>query len=203
MPDLNPSLVAWHALQWIGTPWAPGQSCRGAGADCVGLVRGVWRELTGISVPVPGWRDDWPAAPAQPLALALPRYARPVRVTAARPGHLAAFRRDGRVVHLGVITGAGQYIEAATGRAVRMGSARAPSSCWALLAHPDAVTGPAGLTPGDCLAVILPPDDRGHVRAQITEQVSGDLLAVTGDYPTVAAAVDHLGAIYPFIETVG
>lgn len=202
MADLNPNLVIWHALRWLGTPWAPRQACRGAGADCVGLVRGVWRELTGGTVAVPGWRDDWPVSAGDPLLAALRHYARPVPVTAARPGHIALFRRDRRAVHLGILFGDGQFIEAATGRSVRIGSGRGPSSCWALRGRADCETGPADLTPGDCLAVLMRPGPRG-VRAQITHQLTGALLAVTPFYASVDAALNHLGPIYPDIETVG
>ena len=32
---------------WIGTPYRHQASCRGAGTDCLGLLRGIWRELIG------------------------------------------------------------------------------------------------------------------------------------------------------------
>ncbi|SEA22843.1 hypothetical protein [Rubrimonas cliftonensis] len=35
------------ARAWIGTPYVPGASAQGAGADCLGLLRGVWRTLHG------------------------------------------------------------------------------------------------------------------------------------------------------------
>lgn len=200
-PDLNPNLIVWHGLQWIGTPWAAGQSCRGAGADCVGLALGVWRELTGLAVPRPGWRDDWPAGRVSPLLDGVRGYARPVPFTAARPGHLAVFRRAGRAVHLGVMVAPGQYLEAASLRAVRLAHAPRASSLWALPACPGAVTGPVDLTPGDCLAVVMP-HECGGFYAEITHQLTADLLARTPAYPSVSAALDHLGAIYPHIEVM-
>ncbi|WP_420431599.1 NlpC/P60 family protein [Hyphobacterium sp.] len=36
-----------EARRWIGTPYRRGASVRGAGCDCVGLVRGVWRACCG------------------------------------------------------------------------------------------------------------------------------------------------------------
>ena len=38
--------IVARARAWIGTPYRHRASCRGAGADCLGLVRGVWREVS-------------------------------------------------------------------------------------------------------------------------------------------------------------
>jgi NlpC/P60 family putative phage cell wall peptidase len=35
------------ARTWLGTPYHHPASTTGVGADCVGLIRGVWRELYG------------------------------------------------------------------------------------------------------------------------------------------------------------
>jgi NlpC/P60 family putative phage cell wall peptidase len=39
--------VVAAARRWIGTPYKHQASVRGVGCDCIGLVRGVWRELYG------------------------------------------------------------------------------------------------------------------------------------------------------------
>lgn len=39
--------VAGLARGWIGTPYRHRASVAGAGCDCLGLVRGIWRELHG------------------------------------------------------------------------------------------------------------------------------------------------------------
>lgn len=54
------------ALDWVGTPYQHQASRKGAGTDCLGLLRGVWRELLGSEpciVPPysPDWRDTGPA----------------------------------------------------------------------------------------------------------------------------------------------
>ncbi len=46
---------------WLGTPYRHQASLKGEGADCLGLVRGVWRETVGAEpteLPAyqPGWR---------------------------------------------------------------------------------------------------------------------------------------------------
>ncbi|HWW12917.1 MAG TPA: peptidase P60, partial [Brevundimonas sp.] len=35
------------ARSWLGTPYRHQASMKGQGADCLGLVRGVWREVVG------------------------------------------------------------------------------------------------------------------------------------------------------------
>ncbi len=48
------------AQGWIGTPYRHQASLRGSGADCLGLVRGIWRELLGDEpVAVPPYTSDW------------------------------------------------------------------------------------------------------------------------------------------------
>ncbi|MTH77211.1 peptidase [Paracoccus aestuariivivens] len=48
------------ARAWIGTPYVHQASARGAGTDCLGLVRGVWRELYGDEPELlPAYTPDW------------------------------------------------------------------------------------------------------------------------------------------------
>jgi len=47
------------ARRWIGTPYRHQASLRGAGCDCLGLVRGVWRDVYGGEPePVPAYSPD-------------------------------------------------------------------------------------------------------------------------------------------------
>jgi len=47
------------ARAWIGTPYVHQASVKGAGADCLGLLRGVWRELYGAEPEaVPAYTPD-------------------------------------------------------------------------------------------------------------------------------------------------
>lgn len=65
------ALVVAVARRWIGTPYRHQASCRGVGADCLGLVRGVWREVVG-SEPArpPAYTPDWAEATGQERLLA-------------------------------------------------------------------------------------------------------------------------------------
>ncbi|KAA8609687.1 peptidase [Salipiger aestuarii] len=48
------------ARGWIGTPYVHQSSVRGAGCDCLGLVRGVWREAIGPEPEdIPPYTRDW------------------------------------------------------------------------------------------------------------------------------------------------
>lgn len=48
------------ARTWLGTPYRHQASVRGVGADCLGLVRGVWREVVGQEPEaVPAYTPDW------------------------------------------------------------------------------------------------------------------------------------------------
>jgi NlpC/P60 family putative phage cell wall peptidase len=113
------------ARGWIGTPYRHQASCRGAGADCLGLVRGVWREVLGQEPErVPPYSFDWAETGAEEvLWRAAGRHCRPVPRMSEAPGDLILFRmRDGAVAkHLGVqaeIGAAASFIHAYSGHAV-------------------------------------------------------------------------------------
>ena len=40
-------MVIAIARSWLGTPYHDQASLRGVGCDCLGLARGVWREVVG------------------------------------------------------------------------------------------------------------------------------------------------------------
>ena len=48
------------ARGWIGTPYVHQSSLLGAGCDCLGLLRGVWREIRGAEPEaIPAYSLDW------------------------------------------------------------------------------------------------------------------------------------------------
>ena len=58
MPDIGD--VAIIARSWLGTPFVHQASAKGQGADCLGFVRGVWRELhSGDNVPNLDYAANW------------------------------------------------------------------------------------------------------------------------------------------------
>jgi NlpC/P60 family putative phage cell wall peptidase len=58
--DTGNHAVVAVARGWIGTPYVHQASEKGAGTDCLGLLRGVWRELVGKEpMPIPPYSADW------------------------------------------------------------------------------------------------------------------------------------------------
>jgi NlpC/P60 family putative phage cell wall peptidase len=99
--------VVGRARAWIGTPYRHQASCRGAGTDCLGLLRGLWREMLGAEPEeAPAYTPDW-SEPSrrQDLLLAAERHLRRVPRAAALPGDVALMRMaDGGVAkHVGVL----------------------------------------------------------------------------------------------------
>jgi NlpC/P60 family putative phage cell wall peptidase len=121
------------ARSWIGTPYRHQGSRRGAGADCLGLVRGVWRELLGSEpVPVPPYTPDWSEARREEeLWAAARRHLDPLEIEAAGPGDVLLFRmRSGSVAkHLGILSEGGaapRFIHAYSGHGVVESSLTGP-----------------------------------------------------------------------------
>lgn len=55
-----PATIVAAARAWLGTPYRHQAATRGAGCDCLGLVRGVWRGLYGSEpLALPPYRADW------------------------------------------------------------------------------------------------------------------------------------------------
>ena len=80
-------------------PTTTRRASRGVGCDCLGLVRGVWRELYGAEpMPIPPYSRDWGETGArEPLAEAARRVMIELPTTGLAPGALILFRmRAGR-----------------------------------------------------------------------------------------------------------
>jgi NlpC/P60 family putative phage cell wall peptidase len=112
------------ARRWIGTPYRHQASCRGAGADCLGLVRGVWRELYGREPEVPPpYTPDWAEAretAGETLAEAARRHLAEIAVEDADAGDVVLFRMrpQGPAKHAAILAAPGRMIHAYSGRAV-------------------------------------------------------------------------------------
>jgi NlpC/P60 family putative phage cell wall peptidase len=125
--------VVAEARSWIGTPYRHQASLKGAGADCLGLVRGVWRRLYGSEPEaVPPYAPDWSGSPGdEALWEAALRHLLPV----AEPGEgqVLLFRmRDGAAArHLGISAARDRrasFIHAYSGHAV---AENALTDAWA------------------------------------------------------------------------
>lgn len=105
------SAVVAEARLWIGTPYVHQASRRGAGCDCLGLVRGIWRALHGTEPDVlPRYSADWDEPQgAEVLWAAARRHLLPVdgRPMAAGQVMLFRMREDAVAKHLGVVSAVG------------------------------------------------------------------------------------------------
>ncbi|WP_227267853.1 C40 family peptidase [Roseobacter weihaiensis] len=111
MTTLQNAIVI-EARRWIGTPYIHQSSVFGAGADCLGLLRGIWRTVYGDEPEaVPAYSMDWsePQGEERLWAAAL-RHLTPKPLAAEAPADVLLFRmRQGSVAkHLGVVSGVGK-----------------------------------------------------------------------------------------------
>jgi NlpC/P60 family putative phage cell wall peptidase len=127
--------IVAEARGWIGTPYLHQASVKGAGADCLGLLRGVWRSICGTEPQsVPAYTRDWAETGAdEVLMAAASRWLVRQDASAIVPGDVLLFRmRDGSIAkHLGIAADCGpkpSFIHAYTGHGVVESPLSAP---WA------------------------------------------------------------------------
>lgn len=122
---MNRPEIAAAARAWIGTPYLHQASVKGAGADCLGLVRGLWREMRQAEPEaIPPYTADW-AEPARDEALwrAARRWLVEHPLGDERIGDVLLFRmmRGSVAKHLGVQVHLGAtpaFVHAYTGHGV-------------------------------------------------------------------------------------
>jgi NlpC/P60 family putative phage cell wall peptidase len=119
------SEVVAAARGWIGTPYLHQCSTRGAGCDCLGLLRGVWREVIGAEPEaIPAYTQDWSEPQGEErLWRAALRHLTPKPLDAEAPGDVLLFRmREGAVAkHLGLQARSGpeaSFVHAYSGHGV-------------------------------------------------------------------------------------
>ena len=124
-----------EARRWLATPYVHQASCCGAGADCLGLIRGIWRALYGAEPEqVLPYSPDWAEARGgEDLLQAAERWLLRKAVTDAALGDVLLFRmRDqGAAKHLGLQSALGaqaRFIHAYSGHEVTESSLSLP---WA------------------------------------------------------------------------
>jgi NlpC/P60 family putative phage cell wall peptidase len=107
---------------WLGTPYHHQASLRGVGCDCLGLVRGVWRDLCGTEPEEPPpYSPSWAESLQQEtLALAATRHLLPLVAAEALPGDVLLFRWREHLPakHCAILAGPDRIIHAHDGAAV-------------------------------------------------------------------------------------
>lgn len=111
MNTLAPFVVQ-AARGWIGTPYVHQAATKGAGSDCLGLLRGIWREVLGAEPEaIPAYSMDWSEPQGEErLWAAATRHLVPKALGDARAGDVLLFRmrRGSLAKHLGVQAEVGQ-----------------------------------------------------------------------------------------------
>ena len=117
--NLSRDAFVARARAWIGTPYHHQASCRDAGADCLGLVRGVWRETYGAELESPPpYSRDWAEASGEETLLAgATRHLIAIRLDEAAAGDVVIFRlRSGLVAkHTAILTTVNSFVHAMEG----------------------------------------------------------------------------------------
>jgi NlpC/P60 family putative phage cell wall peptidase len=102
------AIIVMAARRWIGTPYRHQASLPGIGCDCLGFVRGVWRDVIGVEPEItPPYSPSWAeAGDGERLLEALSRHFQPVARADCRPGDVLAFRFRAHLpaTHLAILT---------------------------------------------------------------------------------------------------
>lgn len=114
--------IVTAARGWIGTPYQHQASLKGVGADCLGLLRGVWRDMIGEEPEaLQPYTPFWAEFAREEALLAAARRNLVERATPdPMPGSVLIFRfRDGvPAKHCGIAVGANAFIHAHDGASV-------------------------------------------------------------------------------------
>jgi NlpC/P60 family putative phage cell wall peptidase len=114
--------VAQIARNWIGTPYRHQGSSR-IGCDCLGLIRGVWRELRGREPEEPGpYGRDWAERSGEERLLEAARrhFGAEISGRGLDIGDVLVFRlrRGVSAQHLGIVSADNRFIHAYEQRGV-------------------------------------------------------------------------------------
>jgi NlpC/P60 family putative phage cell wall peptidase len=122
MPLITPATIVIEARSWIGTPYRHQASLKGVGCDCLGLLRGVWRELVGPEPEMaPPYAPDWAEAGGiEALAMAARRHLAEISPAEIAPGDVILFRWRAGVPakHAAIVTAPATMVHAHDGAAV-------------------------------------------------------------------------------------
>ena len=116
MIHADPDAVIAAARGWLGTPYHDQASLRGVGCDCLGMARGVWRDVVGAEPQaIPPYSRDWGETGVQEV-LADGARAMMIEIAIADigPGSLVLFRMAPRAIakHVGILTAPDRFIHA-------------------------------------------------------------------------------------------
>lgn len=114
--------IVASARRWIGTPYLHQASLLHVGCDCLGLLRGVWRETMGAEPEAPPpYTPDWGEALREETLLdAMRRHFTPIPVSEFQEGDVLVFRFRAHLPakHIGIATSRTHMAHAHSGACV-------------------------------------------------------------------------------------
>ncbi|WP_418152643.1 NlpC/P60 family protein [Litorimonas sp. RW-G-Af-16] len=109
-------------MDWRDTPYQHQASVKGAGTDCLGLIRGIWRELYNNEPEIaPRYTPDWSDVSGEEILLAAAkRCLVPIATADTLPGDVMLFRmtEGAPCKHIGIKASQTTLIHAYWGKAV-------------------------------------------------------------------------------------
>lgn len=110
------------ARSWLGTPYRHQASAKGVGCDCLGLIRGVWRDCIGDEPEVlPAYSPNWAEDTGEDrLIEAARRHLTEIVVSEVRPGDVLVFRMalGAPAKHCAILSGDDRILHAYWGKSV-------------------------------------------------------------------------------------
>jgi NlpC/P60 family putative phage cell wall peptidase len=107
---------------WLGTPYHHQASVKGAGCDCLGLIRGVWRDMFGQEPEVaPAYSPGWDEVNTEEHMLRIcKKYLKERALDFRQEGCVLIFRMKDNFVakHCGIVTANDHMIHAQDGYGV-------------------------------------------------------------------------------------
>ena len=111
------------ARRYIGTPYHHQAALAGAGCDCLGLIRGVWRDLYGAEPEQPPpYSPSWgETGTIEHMLDAARRHLVPITIGEAGAGDVMVFRLKAGLIakHAAILTGRASMIHAQSEDQVR------------------------------------------------------------------------------------
>ncbi|AIF51998.1 NlpC/P60 family protein [Pelosinus sp. UFO1] len=113
---MNRDEIIKTARSWIGTKWQHQQSLKGVACDCIGFVRGIYKEITGISI---ADNVDYPQTAfyycrEEKMYPEIQKHLKEISVREVKPGDILTFAMKEKFPdhHLGIVSYDGFFIHA-------------------------------------------------------------------------------------------
>lgn len=120
--EITREKICTIASSWLGTPYRHQASLQHVGCDCLGLIRGVWRELYGAEpAALPAYSPSWAEIDGRELIKeAADQYMVPIPLDAVSTADVLVFRMQVQspAKHMAIVLSEDIIIHAYWGRSV-------------------------------------------------------------------------------------